>query len=146
MVDFLIERTAPLPLDEVWRRLTDWPRHADVAPLTGIRMDTPGPTRVGTRFTARTALGPLGFDDPMEVTEWRPPVGGEPGRCRLEKRGRVMLGWAVIEVRPGPGGRTHVRWLEELRVRLLPSVCDPVLERTAREAYGRAVNKLLRRA
>jgi hypothetical protein len=39
-----------------------------------------------------------------------------------------------------------VLWLEELRVRFLPRVFDGVLERTARAMFGRAVNRLLRRA
>ncbi|MFK4145435.1 SRPBCC family protein [Streptomyces sp. NPDC004065] len=146
MVNFSLQRTAPLPLDEAWRRLTQWQRHADAVPLTRVTVVTPAPDGEGTRIVARSAVGPLGFDDPMEVTVWRPPADGEPGVCRLEKRGRVVLGWAEIEVRPGPGGRTRVLWREELRVRFLPSLFDPVLERAARAVFGRAVNKLLRRA
>ncbi|GAA2909914.1 SRPBCC family protein [Streptomyces mexicanus] len=144
MVDFLLARTAPLPLDEAWRRLTRWERHADAVPLTRITVVTPGPTGEGTRFVARTGIGPLWFGDPMEVTVWRPPADGEPGLCRLEKRGRVVLGWAELEVRPGPGGRARVQWHEELRVRFLPSLCDPLLHRAARAVFGRALNRLLR--
>ncbi|MEU8757200.1 SRPBCC family protein [Streptomyces chartreusis] len=147
MVNFSLERTVPLPLPEAWRRLTEWPRHADVVPLTRIRVTTPAPTHEGTRFVARSGLGPLSFDDPMEVTVWQPPSDEDtPGRCRLEKRGRVMRGWAEIEVRPGPGGRARVVWREELRVRFVPAVLDRVVERTARFVFGRAVNRLLRRA
>lgn len=57
-----------------------------------------------------------------------------------------MRGWAEIEVRPGPGGRARVVWREELRVRFVPGVLDGVVERTARFVFGRAVNRLLRRA
>ncbi|WP_320784408.1 SRPBCC family protein [Streptomyces sp. CRN 30] len=144
MATFFLERTAPLPLDETWRRLTEWHRHGDAVPLTRVRVTTPPPTGPGTRFTARTGLGPLGFDDPMEVTVWEPPRDGAPGRCRLEKRGRLVRGWAEIEVRPGPGGRTRVRWHEDLSVRLLPSVFDGILARSGRLVFGRAVNRLLR--
>lgn len=143
---FSLERTVPLPLDEAWRRLTDWPRHGDVVPLTRITVVTSAPTREGTRFVARSGIGPVGFDDPMDVTLWRPPADGEPGLCRLEKRGRVMLGWAEIEVRPGPGGRARVVWREELSVRFLPRVFDGVVAVTARTVFGRAANRLLRRA
>ncbi|MFG2353311.1 SRPBCC family protein [Streptomyces sp. NPDC048521] len=146
MPTFTFERTAPLTLDEAWRRLTEWPRHADAVPLTRIRVLTPGPTREGSRFVARSGIGPLVIDDVMEVTVWRPPVDAEPGLCRLEKRGRVILGWAEIEVRPGPGGRSRVVWREELRVRFLPRAFDGVLERTARTMFGRAANRLLRAA
>ncbi|MGW2744986.1 SRPBCC family protein [Streptomyces sp. NPDC001450] len=142
---FSFERTVPLSLDEAWRRLTQWPRHADVVPLTRITVVTAEPTREGTRFVARSGLGPLAFDDPMEVTLWHPPADGEPGLCRLEKQGRIILGWAEIEVRPGPGGRTRVVWREELRIRFLPRLFDGVVERTSRTVFGRAANRLLRR-
>lgn len=143
---FSLTRTVPLPLAETWRRLTEWPRHAEAVPLTRIRVLTDGPTSVGTRLVARSGIGPLALDDVMEVTVWRPPADGEGGLCRLEKRGRVVRGWAEIEVLPGPGGRSRVLWLEELRVRFLPRAFDGVLERTARVVFGRAVNRLLRRA
>ncbi|MFJ9632224.1 SRPBCC family protein [Streptomyces sp. NPDC091280] len=145
MVDFRLERTAPLPLEEAWRRLTEWPRHGEVVPLTRVTVLTPPPTGEGTVFVARSGLGPLGFDDRMEVTVWRPPTEDEPGLVRLEKRGRVVLGWAEIEVRPGPGGRSRVVWHEELRVRFLPPLLDGPLRWAARSMFGRAVNRLLRR-
>ena len=63
MVNFLLERTAPLSPPEAWRRLTDWPRHGEVVPLTRITVTTPPPTGEGTRFTARTGTVPLGFDN-----------------------------------------------------------------------------------
>ncbi|WP_333736947.1 SRPBCC family protein [Streptomyces sp. IBSBF 2806] len=144
MVIFQLERAVPLSPDDAWRRLTEWSRHGDVVPLTRVSVLTPPPTHEGTVFVARSGLGPLSFDDRMEVTVWQPPARDEPGRCRLEKRGRVVLGWAEIEVRPGPGGRTHVCWREELDVRFLPSVFDPLVGATARSVFGRAANRLLR--
>ena len=144
MVNFLVQRTAPLPLDEAWRRLTDWPRQGQVVPLTRVTVTTPPPTHEGTVVVARSGLGPLAFDDRMEVTVWQPPTDDMPGRCRLEKRGRVVTGWAEIEVRPGPGGRARVIWREELGVRLLPGFFDPLLVRAARYVFGRAANRLLR--
>ncbi|GAA4321014.1 SRPBCC family protein [Streptomyces venetus] len=144
MVNFLLERTVPLPLDEAWRRITRWRRHGEVVPLTAVRVIPPEPTRRGTLVVARSGLGPLSFDDPMEVTVWQPPEDGAPGRCRLEKRGRVVLGWAELEVRPGPGGRSRVVWREELRLRLLPSLFDGVVRRSSRYVFGRALNRLLR--
>ena len=146
MVTYLLERTVPLSLDEAWRRLTEWPRHAQAVPLTRIRVTPAGPTHEGTLVVARSGIGPLSFADPMEVTVWQPPGDDTPGRCRLEKRGRVVTGWAEIEVRPGPGGRTRVLWREELAVRFVPGGLDGVVERTARYVFGRAVNRLLRGA
>ncbi|WP_030869908.1 SRPBCC family protein [Streptomyces sp. NRRL S-37] len=146
MATFQLRRTAPLSPDEAWRRLTTWPRHGEAVPLTRMTVTTPPPTGEGTRIVARTGLGPLSFDDPMDVTVWRPPADGSPGFCRLEKRGRVVTGWAEIEVRPGPGGRARVVWREEIGVRFLPSVFETVLARAGRRVFGRAVNRLLRRA
>jgi hypothetical protein len=154
MADFLLERTVPLPLDEAWRRVTDWPRHGEVVPLTRVTAD-------GRFVRAWTGVGPLAFLDLMEITVWSPPGeadrggdgaaegagdGAEAGFCRLEKRGRVVLGWAELEVRPGPGGRARVLWREEVRVRFLPGFLDGVLRAAGRHVFGRALNRLLRGA
>ncbi|EGX56853.1 hypothetical protein SZN_25769 [Streptomyces zinciresistens K42] len=146
MANFLLERTVALPLDEAWRRLTRWPRHAEAVPLTRIRVTTAEPTHQGTRFVARSGIGPLSFDDPMEVTEWHPPRDGAPGRCRLEKRGRVMTGWAELEVHPAPEDRTRVLWREEIHVRSVPAGLDGLVRRTSYVVFGRAVDRLLRTA
>lgn len=144
MVNFLLERTAPLPLDEAWRRLTRWRRHGDVIPLTRVDVVPAGPTRVGSLVVTRSGIWPLAFEDPMEVTVWQPPSETAAGLCRLEKRGRVVTGWAEIEVRPGPGGRSRVVWREELAVGFLPRLVDPLLAAAARSLFGRALNRLLR--
>ncbi|WP_399891350.1 SRPBCC family protein [Streptomyces sp. BBFR51] len=145
MATFSLERTAPLAPDEAWRRLTRWERHGDTVPLTRVGAEPPGPTRRGTLVVARTGAGPFAFADTMEVTVWQPPREDAPGLCRLDKRGRVVRGWAEIEVRTGPGGRARVVWREELDVRLLPSFLDGVLARAGRHVFGRTVNHLLRR-
>ncbi|ALO06690.1 hypothetical protein AQF52_1094 [Streptomyces venezuelae] len=144
MTLFRVERTVPLPPDVVWRRLTDWPAHGRQVPLTRTTVLTPGPNGAGTRFTARTGLGPLAFDDPMEVVRWEPPEAGRPGVCRLDKSGRIVRGWAEVAVTAAPGGGSRVEWTEELAVRGLPRVFDPVLARAGRALFGRAVDGLLR--
>ncbi|MHA4779005.1 SRPBCC family protein [Streptomyces sp. MSC1_001] len=144
MSRFRVERRVPLAPGEVWRRLTDWPAHGRMVPLTRTRVLTPGPNRVGTRFTARTGLGRLAFDDPMEVVRWEPPGSGRTGACRLEKAGRVVRGWALVEVTEMPGG-SRVVWTEELSVRGVPRAFDPVLALAGRVLFGRAVDGLLRR-
>ncbi|MFE0738617.1 SRPBCC family protein [Streptomyces sp. NPDC058855] len=144
MTPFRIGRAVPLPPEEVWRRLTDWPAHGRRMPLTRTSVLTPGANRVGTRFTARTGIGRLAFDDPMEVIRWEPPAGGRPGVCRLEKTGRLVRGWAVIEVAGLPGGGSRVGWTEELSVRGLPRFLDPVPAAAGRLLFGRALDGLLR--
>ncbi|MFF0474783.1 SRPBCC family protein [Streptomyces sp. NPDC004284] len=142
---FRVERTMPQAPQEVWRRLTDWPAHGRQVPLTRTRVLTPGPNGAGTRFTARTGIGRLSFDDPMEVVRWEPPASGRPGVCRLDKYGRAVRGWARIEVTETPDGGSRVVWTEELSVRGLPRAFDPVLAHAGRFVFGRAVDGLLRR-
>jgi hypothetical protein len=142
---FLLERVSPHPVDQTWQRLTDWPRHADAVPLTRITVVTPPPTHEGTVFVARSGLGPVAFDDPMEVVTCQPPTDGVPGICRLAKRGSFVTGWAEIEVRPESGGGSRVVWREEIRVRWLPGFLDRGLAWAGRWMFGRAVERLLRR-
>ncbi|MFI8521956.1 SRPBCC family protein [Streptomyces sp. NPDC085481] len=143
MSRFRIERTVPLPPAEVWRRLTDWPAHGAQVPLTRTRVLDPGPNAVGTRFTARTGLGRFAFDDPMEVAVFDPPAEGRAGVCRLVKLGRAVRGSAVFEVFPDGSG-TRVVWDEELRLRGVPAVLDPVLRAVGRVLFARALDGLLR--
>ncbi|MFK0180435.1 SRPBCC family protein [Streptomyces xanthochromogenes] len=163
MALFRIDRRTPLTPAEAWRRLTDWERHAQGVPLTRIVVETPPPSGPGTVFVARTGLGPLGFDDRMEITRWEPPAGGAPGVCRLEKRGRAITGWAEIEVgtagkdrdakasseegapqEGASGGGTYLVWREDLRVHGLPRALDPLTARAGRLLFGHAMSVLLR--
>ncbi|MCB5182702.1 SRPBCC family protein [Streptomyces antimicrobicus] len=141
---FRIVRRTLLPPEEAWRRLTDWERQGSAVPLTRTVIDTAPPTRVGTIFTARSGVGRLTVDDPMEVTLWRPPVPDRPALVRLEKRGRVVRGWAELEVRPLPGGGSEIHWRESLRVTGLPRLFDPAVASAGRAVFGRALDRLLR--
>jgi uncharacterized protein YndB with AHSA1/START domain len=132
------------PADRVWALVTDWPAQSRWIPLTTVTIDQPGSASgvgMGTRFTGRTQLGPLGFDDPMEVTEWRPATAGVPGRCRVRKLGPWLTGWAEIQVRPGPGG-TQVEWVEEVRARWTPRIADPVIAAVGSAFFGRVLRKM----
>lgn len=142
MAEFVIRVRTPLPAADSWRRLTDWPAHGRYVPLTTMSVEPPGPSDVGTVFTARTALGPLGFDDPMEILEWQPPAGDAPGRCRLVKRGRVMLGRAEITVVPDGTGSVAT-WDEDIVVAHLPKVFNPAVALSSRLLFGRVMRKLL---
>jgi hypothetical protein len=111
-------------------------------PLTRVGVVTPPPAGVGTVVVARTGIGPAGFTDPMRVTVWEPPGEAGVGRCRLEETGRVVLGWAEIEVRPDGRG-AYVCWREELRVRGLPRVFDGLACAVSRALFRRALGSLL---
>lgn len=143
MPEFRIDRRCPLAPAEAWRRVTDWPRHATLVPLTRTTVLTEPPTGRGTRFVARTGIGRLAFDDPMEVTDWQPPAGDAPyGRCRLVKFGSLLTGWAEIEVHPHGTGSSVV-WREDLRVAPLPRFLDPLTARAGKVVFGRALRRLL---
>ncbi|MFE9559586.1 SRPBCC family protein [Streptomyces sp. NPDC006487] len=133
-----------LDTGEAWRRLTDWERHASAVPLTRAIIETPPPTHTGTRFTMRTGVGSITFDDPMEVTLWQPPHAGSAGLVRLVKHGRVVRGRAEIEIRPAPAGGCEAEWREELHVRGLGRPFDPLVAAAARLFFTRALEALLR--
>lgn len=115
MAAFTVTRDVAAPADDVWRLVTDWPAHARWAPLTRVTVTHPT-GGLGTRFVGRTGIGPFAVDDPMEVVRWQPPAGDDAGRCTLRKHGRVVLGWAEIEVVPRPGGRSRVVWTEDVDI------------------------------
>lgn len=130
MALFEIVREVRLPPDESWQRLTDWEQHARHVPLTRII-----PTDDG--FIARTGVRRLGFDDRMEIVDWR-----EPSFCRLEKRGRVVTGWAEVTVEPRPGG-SRVTWREDLHVRGLPRMLDGLTRAVSTRVFSRVIDGLL---
>lgn len=130
---FTLTRDVRLSPQEAWDRVTNWPRHADFVPLTTIRKAEGG-------FVARTGIGILGFDDPMEIVEWRPPR-----HCRLEKRGSVVLGWAELTVEP-LGELSRVTWKEEIRVRGVPRIFDPLTRAAGIRLFGRVLDGLLERS
>ncbi|WBB61071.1 SRPBCC family protein [Streptomyces sp. WMMC500] len=150
MALFEVARGVDAPAVQVWGRLTDWPAHGRRVPLTRITGVSVPATGVGARFTARTGVGRVGFDDPMEVVAWSPPGAGRAeGRCRLVKRGRVVRGWAEIEVYgpeagAGAAGPVRVVWREEIGVRGVPRALDPLVAWTARRVFGRVLDGLLR--
>ena len=137
MPPFAVSVESPLPPAAAWARLVDWPRHGRFVPFTTIEVTTPPPAGVGTVFVARTALGRLGFDDPLEVVEWDPPR-----RCRIEKRGSVMLGWAELTVEPRGSG-SRATWREEATPAKLPGFLVGVSAASGRLLFGRVLRGLL---
>ena len=133
--------------EAVWQLVTDWPAQSRWIPLTTVVIDSHGPAGpgLGSRFTGRSRLGPLGFDDPMEVTEWQPPVAGVPGRCRIRKLGPWLIGWAEIEVRAGHDG-TRAIWSEDIRARWTPRfadrLLDPLLAAVGSALFARTLRKM----
>lgn len=135
---FTVTATSPEPIETVWARVSDLVGHADGVPFTSTTSD-PGEPSVGWRFTPRTGLGRLGFDDPMVVTEWDPPH-----RLRVEKVGRVLAGWADISLAEVPQG-TRVTWQEEVvpAHRGIARRTRPVFDRAGAFVFGRALRQML---
>jgi len=116
MARFAASIDVAAPVERVWERMTDWPAHARWIPLTSVRVTSARSDGVGATFVAHSGVGMIGFDDPMEVVEWSPPADGLPGYVRVQKHGRVILGWAGFEVAAGPGHGSRVRWTEDVQV------------------------------
>jgi carbon monoxide dehydrogenase subunit G len=134
-VPFEVVVESPLPPQAAWDRLTDWPAHGRHVPLTAVTSRPPA--GVGGGFVARTGLGRFGFDDPMEIVAWEPPRF-----ARIEKRGRVVLGWAEVTVEPNGAG-SRVRWREEARPAHLPRFAAGLAAGVGKIVFGRVVRGLL---
>lgn len=172
MAVFTLVRTVPVPADLAWARVLDLRAHGEVIPLTSVRLAQPagaardGGTRAavgaspgaasgararrsaglaaGSRLVARTAVGRVGFDDPMVVEVFRPPRGGLPGFARIRKEGKVIRGWIdLVVVRAARPGSASVTWAQQISVRGVPRVLDPIVAAGARAAYGWALDRLL---
>lgn len=143
MALFAVSADTDLPPEDAWARLVDWPAHGRHVPFTDIRVVTVSPNGVGTVFVAHTGLGPLGFDDPMEVVTWEPPSGGRRGKARIEKRGAVMTGWAELTVEPRDTGGARATWREDITVAKLPRLAERGTGVSSRLLFGRVLRKLL---
>jgi hypothetical protein len=137
------ERLVDADAPAAWQLVTDWPAQSRWIPLTTVFVDHWGPAGpgVGTRFTGRSRLGPVHFDDPMEVTEWQPPDGSTAGRCRVRKLGPWLTGWAEVEVRPAGDGAL-VRWTEQVRVRWVPGMADPAVGAVGSAFFARVLRRV----
>ena len=140
-----IRATVPMPAsaDDAWALLTDWPAHSRWIPATDVVVleDTGG---VGTRFVGRSHLGPVGFDDPMTVTEFLPPAGSHAGRCDILKTGRVVVGTAGFTVTATGPHTSEVAWWEDVTV--TPTSVTRWLEPLVARAGRRAFTRVLRAA
>lgn len=142
----LVETSVLVAADaaSVWRAVTDWPRHSSWVPLTRVRT-LPGPAEgVGARFVGRTGLGPLGFDDLMEVVVWQPPTGQAAGRCEVRKLGRVVRGRAWFTVAAQGEASSVLGWGEE--VDLLSRVLTGAAAAALTPLTRRGLTKVLERA
>jgi uncharacterized protein YndB with AHSA1/START domain len=144
MARFTASIDVAAPVQRVWDRITDWPAHGRWIALTTVRVTSDRPDGVGATFVGRSGIGRIGFDDPMEIVEWTPPSAGRPGTVQLRKHGRVVLGWAGVEVADGPGGGTRVRWTEDVQIAptWLTRPADRLIEIGGRLAFDRTLRAM----
>ncbi|MGI8577583.1 MAG: SRPBCC family protein [Nocardioidaceae bacterium] len=135
-------RRTTMSAPAAWSRLTDWGRHGEFIPLTAVTRQPNSPLGLGAVFVAHTSVGLLQFDDPMEVTFWRPPTPDEAGSCRIVKRGRVVTGWAVLTVASRHDGAC-ITWLEDARVKIAGPLLDLPTMIAGKRVFARLVDGLL---
>ena len=131
---FELELLVPGTPDAVWARLWDLRRHTEAVPLTVVR----GPAlRAGSAFVARTAVGPLGFDDVMEVRSWEPSR-----RAVVVKVGRVLGGTIVARLAPDGAGGTRLHWCQEVAATGVPDRLARLAVPAVRAGYRRALRQI----
>jgi hypothetical protein len=102
------------PPARVWQVALDWSRQHEWIWATRAR----GGAAAGAEVVARTGLGPAGFTDTMEITEWDPPR-----RAVVRHTGKVVRGVGIFEIVPvsggagnGAGNGAEFRWTERMPV------------------------------
>ncbi|WP_432559407.1 hypothetical protein [Granulicoccus sp. GXG6511] len=148
MGHFEVRLTAPLAATVAYDRVLDLDAHTATIPFTTVRvLPGPGPLSTGTRFVARTALGPIGIDDSMIVEEFTRPTGDRAGVCRIRKTGRWVLGAIELSVEaagpPADRQAATVRWSQDIAIRGLSRVADPLVTLIASHAYRLVLRRLL---
>lgn len=63
----------PAPATVVFEALVDWPGQGRWIPATSVRVQSGDGASVGSVVVARSALGPVGFDDILQIYRWQPP-------------------------------------------------------------------------
>lgn len=94
--------------ERVFSVLTDWSRHGEWMLLTRAHVAAGDGRSAGSRLAAFTGVGPVGFTDTMEITEWDPPR-----TVKVRHTGRLVRGTGTFRVLPREGGSTIV-WEEDL--------------------------------
>jgi uncharacterized membrane protein len=130
------------PIETTWAVLADLGLQPEwMRDIRSLRVATPGPIGVGTRAEATVRIFGISVTDPVEVTEFEPPV-----RYAIRHEG-LFRGVGLITLEAGADGSTTVvRWEETLVPPLLPAlgalVQAPILRAIFQEdleRFGRLV-------
>ena len=102
------------PIDAVWAVAADVERQPEwMTEMSDLRMETPGPVRVGSRGSATVTVAGISTTDPVTVTVFEPPR-----RFGVSHEGRIRGDGMISLAARSAGGPTIVEWQE----RLLPPV------------------------
>ena len=135
-VAFTLTQQWAIPADRLWNALADWEGHSEWIPMTRVRI-LHGDGGLGTRFVARTGIGPLGFDDNMTVIEFDPTTT----HAVVEKTGPLLKGSAGFRIEPAGAGCT-LTWFETVHVPGLPRLLSPVVAKVGTVLFALALGRL----
>ena len=139
---FTVRLAADGTAEEALGRLLDLGAHTRVIPFTTVEPALTYPELgPGTRFVARTAVGRLGFDDPMVVESIERRRGWH--RIRLRKKGRAIRGVIVLEAVTGGDGRSVLAWRQDVRLPWWPTSLHWLAVPILRVGYRRILRALL---
>ena len=135
-VSFTLTQEWAIPADRLWNALADWEGHSEWIPLTRVRILS-GDGGLGTKFVARTGIGPLGFDDRMTVIEF----DSATTHAVVEKTGPLLKGSAGFRIEPRDTGCT-LSWFETVHVPGLPRVLAPIVASVGKVLFNVALGQL----
>lgn len=145
MATFTIKKHSPLDASTTFAQLLNWDAHSKAIPFTTLHHE--GEPRVGQVFNARTAIGPLGFDDIMEITHMSAPAGNQPGdapgEVSIVKKGSLIKGSVTMTITPSTQG-AEVLWEQDLQISWIPRFFDPVIAFLGKQAYGQGIKSILK--
>ena len=137
-VSFTLQQDWSIPADRLWNALADWEGHSEWIPATRVRILS-GDGGVGTRFVARTGIGPLGFDDNMTVIEF----DAATTHAVVEKTGPLLKGSAGFRIEPNGSG-CKLTWFETVHVPGLPRILSPLVAQVGKLLFNVALGFLRR--
>lgn len=140
---FTVTFDSPLAPDAALARILDLRQHDRIIPFTGLapRMAA-DQLRPGSEFVARTAIGPVGFDDRMRVEAITLGADQPEASAVISKHGRAIRGTIRLAITPTPTG-SHVRWLQTVQLPWLPRFAQAPAVRIIRLGYRRVLSQLL---
>lgn len=139
-----IRHRVSVGVDQAWQRLCSLERHTAAIPFTTLT-SSGGESHLaeGMAFTARTVIGPLGFDDRMVVEELTAPNGQQPGHLVIRKLGRWLGGRTEATIAADAAGGCRVTWVQDISSPLLPQWLKPLGAVVTRFSYRAGVRRII---